>query len=326
MIFELTKKLSQAFGPSGREGEIADVIKNEIKDHVDEVYTDTLGNLIARKKGGGKKIMIATHMDSIGFAVTYIEDGGFLRFGAVGGLAKADLVNIPVKFKNGTRGVVSHDEHGKTPNLNEFYIDIGAKDKKEAEKMVSVGDFAVFATECTKNGDVIFGPYMDNRISCAIQILAIKNSVSCNNDIFYVFTTQEEVGLRGATVASFDINPDFGIAVDVTDTGDTPNKKDKMAVNMGDGPCVKIMDNSVICNEEVKAVLYQAGEKLGYHMQREVLKFGGTDTAAMQKARNGALVGAISIATRYIHSPCEMVNINDVKQASEVLALAISLI
>lgn len=328
MIFELTKEICGAFGPSGREKEVTDVIKSKIENLVDEVYTDNLGNLIAHKKGTGAKVMVSAHMDSIGMVVSFIEDDGFLRFGFVGGLSKEDLVNIPVRFQNGTRGVVSHAEGKKFSELtiSDFFIDIGAKDKEEAQKSVKIGDFAVYAVDCVKQGNVIIGPYMDNRISCVAQILAIQNPEPSDKDIYYVFSSQEEVGLRGATVASYSIDPEFGIAIDVTDTGDTPDKKDKMAVKLGDGACVKIMDRSVICNEKVRETMYESAKALNINVQEEVLRFGGTDTGAMQRARGGALVGAISIATRYIHSPQEMVHQKDVQDASKLLAMTIKML
>lgn len=317
MVFELTKKLCQTFGPSGRESLIADVIKEEIKDFVDEIYIDNIGNLIAHKKGDNKKVMVSAHMDSIGFVVSFIEDNGFLRFGNIGGLSVCDIINIPVVFKNGIKGVVSYREDKKISELrlSDMFIDIGAKNKEEALKLVKLGDFAVYANEHFTQNDIIVGPYMDNRISCAILIMAIKTASKTNNDVYYVFSAQEEVGLRGATVASYGINPDIGIAIDVTDTGDTPDKKDKMAVNLGEGPCVKIMDSSVICNSEIIELLKESAKKININTQDEVLRFGGTDTGAMQRSRNGALSGAISIGTRYIHSPSEMVSIKDVEES-----------
>ncbi|MFI3226910.1 MAG: M20/M25/M40 family metallo-hydrolase [Clostridia bacterium] len=328
MIFELTKEICGVFGPSGREKDIANAIKSKIEGYIDEVYTDNLGNLIAHKKGTGAKVMVSAHMDSIGMVVSYIEDDGFLRFGSVGGLSKADLINIPVRFKNGTRGVVSHTEGKKFNDLTiaDFFIDIGAKDKAEAMEYVKVGDFAVYATDCVKQGNVIIGPYMDDRIACVAQIMAIQNPEPSDKDIYYVFSAQEEVGLRGATVASYAIDPDFGIAIDVTDTGDTPDKTDKMAVKLGEGACVKIMDRSVICSEKVRDTMFDAAKELGINAQSEVLRFGGTDTGAMQRARGGALVGAISIGTRYIHSPQEMVNISDVIDSSKLLAMTIKML
>lgn len=327
MIFELTKKICGAYGPSGRETTVANVIKEEVKDYVDEVYTDNMGNLIAHKKGTGKKIMISTHMDSIGLAVTYIDDNGFLRFGPIGGIPKNDIVNMQVKFENGTRGVVSYPSNKPYNDLTilDFYIDIGAKTKEEALTMVKVGDFAVYANEHFSQNGVMSGPYMDDRIACVVSILAIKEAKKTDNDVYYVFSTQEEVGLRGAGVAAYHINPDFGVAIDVTGAGDTPDTASKMNMKMGHGPCVKIKDGSVICNEEVKDVLYQAGLNLKMDLQEEVLVFGGTDTAAMQTSRDGTPAGAISISTRYIHSPQEMVSISDVEQTVKLLVEAIPL-
>lgn len=321
MIFELTKELSGAFGPTGRESGVRELIENKIRGHVDEIYTDKMGNLVARKKGNGKKIMVSSHMDSIGFAVTFIDENGFIRFGSAGYLYTTDIINIPVKFKNGTRGVVAHDNGKQVKDLvySDFYIDIGAKNREEAEKFVKVGDFAVFANECFEQGDAIVGPYMDDRIACAISIMAILDYKKTDNDVYYVFSTQEEVGLRGAMVATYNIDPDYGIAVDVSGSGDTPCAKDCLAVKLGGGPTVKIMDGHVICAEEVVDLMYKTAKDMKINVQDEILRSGGTDAGAMQRSRSGALVGAISIPTRYIHSPCEMVNINDVKNATKLL-------
>lgn len=328
MIFELAKEICGTFGPSGRETEVANVIKSKIEKNVDEVYTDTLGNLIAHKKGTGAKVMVSAHMDSIGMIVTYVEDEGFLRFGAVGGLSKEDLINIPVRFKDGTRGVVSYDDGKKFSELQitDFFIDIGAKDKEEALKTVKVGDFAVYANECVLQNNAIIGPYMDNRISCVAQILAIMNPEKSDKDIYYVFSAQEEVGLRGATVASFGIEPKFGIAIDITGSGDIPETKYKMPVKLGGGATVKIMDSSVICSEQVRDAMYKSAKELGIEVQDEILRFGGTDTGAMQRSKAGVLAGAISIPTRYIHSPQEMVYLTDVEQASKLLAMTIKML
>lgn len=327
MVYELTKKICGTYGPSGREKTIAKVIENEIKDYVDEVYTDNLGNLIAHKKGTGKKIMVSTHMDSIGLAITFIDDNGFLRFGPVGGIPKHDIVNLQVKFENGTRGVVSYpnDKPYNDITILDFYIDIGATTKEEALKMVQVGDFAVYCSEYFEQNGVISGPYMDDRIACVVSILAIKKAKKSNNDIYYVFSTQEEVGLRGAGVAAYHVEPDFGLAIDVTGSSDTPGNNSKTNMKMGHGPCVKIKDGSVICNEEVKEVLYQASKNLKMDVQDEVLIFGGTDTAAMQLSRGGTPSGAISISTRYIHSPQEMVSVKDVEQTVDLLVEALTL-
>lgn len=330
MLFELTKKICGAYGPSGREKTVAKIIEDEIKDYVDEVYYDNLGNLIAHKKGTGKKVMTSAHMDSIGFAVSYVEENGFLRFANVGGTPPPYIINIPVRFENGVCGVVSYEDKKELSELtfaalSSFYIDIGAKDREDALSKISIGDFAVYNNPYYKQDDVVFGPYMDDRIACVAQIIAIKEAIPTDNDVYYVFSVQEEVGIRGATVASYHINPDFGIAVDVTFTGDTPNTKHKMEVKLGKGACVKIMDSSVICSEVVTDILYKASEELGITVQNEILKGGGTDTSAIQRSRGGTLVGAISIPNRYMHSPCEMVSLSDVEDTSKLLAKAITM-
>ncbi len=327
MLFELIEKICGTHGPSGREKTVAKVIEDEVKSYVDEVYYDNLGNLIAHKKGSGKKVMTSAHMDSIGFAVRYIEENGFIRFAPVGGLPPHYIINIPVKFQNGVCGVVSYEDSKELKEIaiKDFYIDIGAKDREDALKKISIGDFAVYANKHTQEGDVVFGPYMDDRIACVAQIMAIRNALPTDNDVYYVFSTQEEVGIRGATVASYHIQPDYGVALDVTFSGDTPSTKHKMPVKLGDGACVKIMDSSVICNECVVDLMYKAGEELGLKLQDEILVGGGTDTAAIQRAKGGALVGAISIPTRYIHSPCEMVNINDIEDSAKLLAKVITM-
>lgn len=324
-IFETYKKVARAFGPSGREHDVSAVIETLAKPYADEIYRDTMGNLIARKKGNGKKIMLSAHMDSIGVVATFVDEKGFIRFSNVGGLFKGDLINIQVVFQNGTRGVISYEE--KTPfkelGLQHLFIDIGAKNKADAEKMVKVGDFAVFCAEPFQQGDIICGPYLDNRIGCVTLLCAMEQLSETDNDLYFVFSVQEEVGLRGAQTAAFAIAPDFGIAVDVTDTGDLPEKKHKMAVDMGKGPAVKVMDSSVICSEQVKAALYQAAEALSIDVQHEIMEFGGTDTGVIQKSRGGVPSGAVSIPTRYIHSPSEMASVSDIEKSAKILAHAI---
>ena len=324
-IFDLYQQVGGAFGPSGREQQVRETIAALAADYVDDMATDALGSLICRKKGSGKKILLAAHMDSIGVVATYIDDKGFLRFSPVGGLFQGDLINIQVRFANGTRGVISYEE--KTPfkelTLDNLFIDIGAKDRAEAEKQVQVGDFAVFAAPCFEQNGVLCGPYLDNRIGCVTLLLTMEQLAETENDLYFVFTSQEEVGLRGAGAAAFAVEPDLALAVDVTDTGDLPERKSPMAVALGGGPAIKVMDRSVICAPQIVAGLTQAGQALGLPLQREILQFGGTDTAALQKTRTGVLSGAVSIPTRYIHSPSEMCAESDVAAAAALLAHAV---
>ena len=323
-VFELWNEVGGAFGPSGREEAVREAIAAIAGAYIDDITTDALGNLICRKKGSGKKVLFAAHMDSIGVVATYIDEKGFIRFSQVGGLFKGDLINITVRFANGTRGVISYEE--KTPfkdlTLDNLFIDIGAKDRAQAETMVQVGDFAVFDAPRFEQNGVLCGPYLDNRIGCVTLLLAMGQlaDAQTDTDLYFVFTAQEEVGLRGAGAAAFAVEPDVAIAVDVTDTGDLPERKTPMAVDMGKGPAVKVMDRSVICTPAVCAALEQAAKDCGIATQREILQFGGTDTSVLQKARGGVQAGAVSIPTRYIHSPSEMCAVGDVEDAAKLLA------
>ena len=321
-VFDLWNEVGGAFGPSGREDAVREAIAAIAGEYIDDITTDALGNLICRKKGSGKKVLFAAHMDSIGVVATYIDEKGFIRFSQVGGLFKGDLINIVVRFANSTRGVISYEE--KTPfkdlTLDNLIIDIGAKDRTDAETQVQVGDFAVFEAPRFEQNGVLCGPYLDNRIGCVTLLRAMDQVGETDNDLYFVFTAQEEVGLRGAGAAAFAVEPDVAIAVDVTDTGDLPERKTPMAVDMGKGPAIKVMDRSVICTPAVCTALEQAAHDCGIATQREILQCGGTDTAALQKARAGVQAGAVSIPTRYIHSPSEMCAVSDVEDAAKLLA------
>lgn len=321
-VFSYYQQLAQAFGPSGREDAIREQIGSMAAEYCDDITTDALGNLICRKRGGGKKVAAVAHMDSIGVAVTYIDEKGFLRFGAVGGLFRGDLINIQVRFENGTKGVISYEE--KTPfkdlSLEHMFIDIGAKDRADAEALVQVGDFAVFEAPSFEQNGIICGPYLDNRIGCAVLLLAMEAlPEETRNDLYFVFTVQEEVGLRGAGPAAFGILPDYAIAVDVTDTGDLPEQKYPMDCHMGGGAAIKVMDRSVISTPEVREALEASAKALDLAAQREIMLLGGTDTAVLQRTGAGIAAGAISVPSRYIHSPSEMCAVSDVEAAAKIL-------
>lgn len=318
---ELLKKLTQTYSPSGNEERIREIIKSEINDCCDEIYTDNLGSLIAHKNGGGKKIMLCAHMDEIGLLVTYIEENGFLRFAPVGGVPTYCSLFQSVEFANGVRGVIGYEEKidiKSELSYSKMYIDIGAADAKEAEKLVSVGDAAVFCGEFSGNGDSAMSKAMDNRAGVWVLINVMKNLDNVKNDLYFVFSTQEELGLRGARAAAYDISPDIGLAVDVTDTGDTPNCN-KMAVKLGGGACIKMMDNSIITHKKVNDALKKSADTVGVEVQYEVLSFGGTDAGAIHTSGAGVMTGAVSIPTRYIHTPHECVNMNDLRGAAAVI-------
>lgn len=317
---ELLKKLTQINSVSGNESAICEIIKAEIEPYADEIKIDALGNLIAHKKGDGKKIMYASHMDEIGIIATFIDENGFIRFGAVGGLNTKDLVYNRVRFSNGTVGVIGSEEENfkKSPNIKNLYIDIGAKSREEAEKAVSIGDTAMFIGGFDVTGNTVISKALDNRVGCYILIETLKQLDKTANDLYFVFTVQEEVGLRGARTAAYSVDPDMAIAVDVTDTGDIP-ECDRMVIKLGGGAAVKIKDSSILCHSDVRTLMMETAKENGIKYQLEVLNFGGTDAGAIHTTREGVPTGGLSVPTRYIHSPSEMADINDIKACVDLL-------
>lgn len=318
---ELLKKLTQIYSPSGNEERVRNFIAEQTEKYADEIYTDMLGNLVVRKKGTGPKMMLCAHMDEIGVIVTYIEDNGFLRFAPVGGVGAFCSLYQTVEFENGTRGVIGYEEKIdlKTElSPGKMYIDIGASSAEEAAKKVSIGDSAVFCGEFFENGNKVCSKAMDDRVGVYVLLNVLKEVENSENDLYFVFSVQEELGLRGAKAAANAIEPDVALAIDVTDTGDTPNCN-KMAVKLGCGPCIKYMDNSIITHKKVNDALKLSASKLEIAVQNEVLTFGGTDAGAIHTAGSGAMTGAVSIPTRYIHTPHECVDMGDVKSAIKLI-------
>lgn len=318
---ELLKLLTGTYGPSGSEEAIRQVIEKEIKDYVDEIRVDTLGNLIAVKKGEGKRIMLAAHMDQIGLIVTNIDDNGFLRFFNVGGVSPFNVMHRKVVFQNGVTGVVGYEteiDDLKNLKLNRMYIDIGATNREAAAKNVSIGDVAVYDAPMNESDGRFFGCAMDDRAGCAVLIETMKAVKNTSHEIYYVFTVQEEVGLRGAKTASYAIMPDIGIAVDVTLTGDTPKSR-PMAIKLGAGPAIKVKDSSVLAHPKVKELMIRRAEEAGIPYQLEVLEAGGTDSGAIHLSREGVPSGVISIPCRYVHSAQEMIDKEDLLKAVELL-------
>lgn len=319
---ELLEELTQIYAPSGNEERMCEFIKKELDGFADEMYTDNLGNLIVHKKGGGKRIMLSAHMDEIGVIVTYIEENGFLRFATVGGVPLYCSLYQTVEFADGIKGVVGYEEKTDLKSdlaVSKMYIDIGASSREEAEKMISVGDCAVFCGAFSKCGSNVISKAMDNRAGVYAMMRVLKGLSTRVNDLYFVFSVQEELGLRGAKAAANALSPEIGLAVDVTDTGDTP-ECNPMAVKLGDGPCIKYMDNSVITHKIVNDALKACAKQVGVKVQHEVLSFGGTDAGAIHTAGTGVMTGAVSIPTRYIHTPRECVSMEDLNGAVKLIS------
>lgn len=313
-MIDLLKKLMLTPSVSGREDKIREVIKSQVSPYVDEVITDPVGNLIAHKKGNGKKIMFCAHMDEIGFFVTYITDKGFIKISPVGGVNLTSASFTEVISENGVDGVIVPEKSEDTLKAESMYIDIGARTKKQAESKVSLGDFFVVKPSIKKlmNQRYVGRPF-DDRVGCAILIEALKETKT-DNDLYFVFSVQEEVGGRGAKPVTYTVRPDIGIALDVTGTGDKPGAT-PLAIELGKGCAIKLKDSSVICAPSLVKDMQRIAKENGIKYQNEVLPYGGTDTAGIQVTAGGCLAGAISIPSAYIHSSVEMIDMVDVKEA-----------
>ncbi len=333
-ILELQKQLVEVALPSGFEKPQGKLLAELAKPYVDEVFSDALGNVYCHKKGPGKRMMFPAHMDVIGMMITFVDDKGFLRFEPIGGHGPAGLIGITVRLESGVRGTIRADaaadvyKHGfGDVDVHDLYIDIGAESKDEAEALAPIGSVCMFDAPTTMGaGNTMISPYTDDLCGCIALLIAMEElkDTQVENDLWFVFTVQEEVGLRGAKPAAWDVQPDMGIAVDVTRTGDTSGEIDgqRMQVVLGKGPTVKIKDSSVQCNPQVIEHLRKAAKENKIPYQDEILLAGGTDTAAVQKTRAGILSGCVSIPCRNIHAPAEIVDLKDVENVGKLLAAA----
>ncbi len=319
----LIKKLVEAYGPSGHEAQMRDLVRAEIHGQPDYITVDPLGNLIAVIKGKaktGKKIMLSAHMDEIGVIVSHIDERGFARFQNIGGVNPLTCVGGRVRFANGAQGVIGvdlkRDDPAKVPTLNDLFIDVGASSR--ADCPIKVGDAAGFFRPMEDLGQRLIAKSMDDRIGVAVLIETLRQIKRSPHEIAFVFSVQEEVGLRGAGTAAFGLEADLGIAVDVTRTGDTPNGV-KMAVELGGGPAIKVRDSGMLADPRIKDLMLQRARDARIPAQLEILEAGTTDAAAMQIARGGMPAGCLSIPTRYIHSPSEMVDFGDVQNSVALL-------
>lgn len=321
----LIQKLTETYGPSGHEEQIREVIRAEVAPLADEIQVDVLGNLIAVKKGqgGGKKIMLSAHMDEIGVIISYVDDKGFLRIQPIGGVDLATLVGGRVQFADGAIGVLApekRDEYRKEPELSKLFVDVGATSRDDAKDRL--GQAAAFLRPFADLGQRIVAKAFDDRIGCAVLIEVLRRLDETPHEVYFVFSVQEEVGLRGARTGAYGLEPEVGIAVDITASADTPEAP-KMAMKLGAGPCIKVKDGGMLAHPGVKNLLIEAAEAMGIPYQLEVLAGGSTDAAAIQLSRGGVAAGCVSLACRYYHTPSEMLDMDDVDNTVELLLAAL---
>ncbi|MGB9681568.1 MAG: M42 family metallopeptidase [bacterium] len=323
---ELIRTLTQISSPSGRESNIREMIFREVKDFIDGYEVDRLGNLIVWKKGkSSQKLLLEAHMDEIGVIATYIDENGFIRIEPVGGVSPYNLMGSRILFQNiegvvGIEGETTEDtqKNIKELNFDKIFVDIGAKNREEAEKLVPIGSFGVYSAGFTDLGERVVSKSMDDRIGCVVLIETLKK-VNPYHNVYGAFSVQEEMGLVGASVVAFNIDPDVAIAIDVTAWSDTPKGPKRMSLELGKGPCIKVKDSASISDRKVVERLKEVAEKEGIPYQIEILLRGGTDAAALQRTGSGIVSGTLSIPCRYVHSPHEMIDIRDAENAVRLL-------
>lgn len=313
--------LTQTPGPSGYEDEIRAVIAEELEDRVDEMRTDALGSLVGFRSGANhdQTLLLAAHMDEIGLMVTHVEEKGFVRFTSVGGIRPVNSISSRVRFANGTLGTLSverREDGNKLPQLRHLYIDVGASNREDTP--VHVGDTATFIGPLISQGSHWVSKAMDDRIGCYILLELLERLKQPAYDVFFVFSTQEEITLSGARTSAFRIDPTMAISIDVTSTGDTP-KALPMDVALRKGPAIKIKDSGMIAHPDVRDRMIEVAEAHDIPYQLEVLLRGSTDAAAMQLVRAGVPSGCVSIPCRYVHSTTETVDEADVEHAVQLL-------
>lgn len=321
---QFLKKLCSLDSPSSLEEDISNVIRSEIEQFVDEVYSDTLGNLIAHKKGAGKKLMFAAHMDQIGLMVTDIDENGFLKFSGVGGLIPFTLIGQRVIFKNGVVGIIDCAADLETMQdmsglkLNKLYIDIGAASKEEASNKLDIGDIGSFCSEYYENENIIISKSIDDKIGCYMMAEVIKSEVQSDYDIYYAFTVQEEVGCRGAVTAAYQVEPDIGIALDITPAGDCPGTKNSNTKVNG-GAAIKLMDPTIMTHPTIKKLMTDKAKENNIKFQYEIMYRGGTDAGEIHLSKKGAASGDISIPTRHAHTANELIYKSDVAESIKLM-------
>jgi putative aminopeptidase FrvX len=324
-VIEITRKLTETYGPSGYEDAIRSIIRKEIEDLADDVVVDALGNLIATINGNGtgRRIMLAAHMDEIGVIVTHIDKNGFLRFGSVGGVRPERCIGNRVIFNNGTVGIIWVEDQvktGATPTFDQLYIDVSASSPEDCP--VGIGDMACFDRAFTVQGDRWISKALDDRIGCVVLLEVMRKikqeNLILSHTLHFVFSAQEEVGVRGAQTAAFGLKPEIGIAIDVTPAIDIPKSKNS-AIQLGKGAAIKVKDSGMISHAGLVHLMVDRAKAENIPYQLEVLLRGSTDARAIQLSHSGAIAGCISVPTRYVHSVSEMVDVNDVNHVIKLL-------
>jgi len=328
---DLLRELSDAFGVSGFEDEVRDLVRSLVSPHVDEVVTDTLGNLFAVRKSSNpdaKTMMLDAHMDEIGFIVKWIEKDGFLRFAPIGGwdprIVPGHRVKIQTRSGELQTGVIgtapphilSPEERKVSLPIEKMFVDIGATSVNEAQEMgIRIGDpLTIHYPFMALNDDYVTGKAFDDRAGCAVLIEAAERTAGLDvgADIVFAFVFGEEVGLRGARTAAFQIEPDLAIAVEGTIGADMPGVPDhSQPVRLGCGPAISVADRSIVVTRKILIAMESIADAASIPYQYKLPTYGGTDAGAIHLTRGGVLTGIVSVPCRYIHSPISTLRLTD---------------
>ena len=330
-MLEMIKELCAISGISGREDAVRNYIIEKIKDYADEMHTDSLGNLIVFKKGRNaakNKVMLDAHMDEVGLIVTGITSDGYLKFAKVGGINTKVIIGRTVCV--GEKGVVGalgikpihlieKSEEGSIPKIDDLYIDIGAKNREEAQEYVRIGDAVWFCSDEVEFGNgFLKAKALDDRAGCAILIEMIRGELEY--DCWFSFSTQEEIGTRGAQASAFSIAPDYAIVVETTTAADISGVKDEKRVCIcGNGPTVSFMDRSTVYNRELFDKAFEIAERDGIPCQAKTLVAGGNDAGVIHKSRGGVKVLTVSLPCRYLHSPSCVIKYSDAENSLRLI-------
>lgn len=319
---EQIKLLCSLDGTSGREDKIREYIISQLGEN--EYTVDALGNLLVYAKGknkGKNTVMICSHMDEVGVIATYIRPDGMIKFFTVGGIQSVALLGKTVRFENGVVGAIgvkpihlcSADERESAPAADEMCIDIGAKNKEEAEKMVSLGDTAVFTSEFTEMGHKILSKAIDDRAGCAVMLKMLREGVEY--DTVFCFNVQEEVGLRGAMTSTFAVQPDYAIVLEATTAADVIDaENEKRVCVLGEGAAVSLMDKATVYSPELYKKVFEIAKENGIKVQAKAMVAGGNDAGSVHVSGSGVKTVAINIPCRYIHSPSCVCDMRDVEE------------
>ncbi|HLD83562.1 MAG TPA: M42 family metallopeptidase [archaeon] len=324
---KVLQKLIEAYGVSGNEEHVREIIREEISKYVDDVFVDKSGNLIARKKGKSPKVMLAAHMDEVGLMIKRINPDGKIAFSSVGGIAAVSILGQRVKIhteKGSLYGVITTKEMSngepvaKLPTLKEMYIDAGLGKQDLEKKGVEIGDYLNLVQESGTlgNSDIIYGKALDDRIGCYILIELARRLKASKSEIYFVFTVQEEIGLYGAKASAYELDPDWAIVVDVMDAKDADGEP---SIIMGNGPCITVKDELILGNKCINKWLTAAARKKKLIAQLNVADSGITDAVTISLSKSGVPTSVVGIPVRNLHTTVGIAHRNDIEGAITLL-------